>query len=99
MASVITQFSGKGIVKDDFLALYADTYFCASWNVCNLAPVEQWQGVSFWPQLPGLEVSGKSMLSFVGGELNFPKLGSFLVGFGEGVSIFFGKPTSKAVLP
>ena len=45
-------------------------------------------GSKFLGIIPGLEVSGKNLHSFVGGELSFLKLGSVLVGLSAGVSNF-----------
>ena len=44
--------------------------------------------IALWPRGTG---AGKCMHSFVGSELYFLKLGSDLVDFSEGVSIFFLK--------
>ena len=40
---------------------------------------------------------GKSIRSFVGGELNFLKLGSVLVGLSGGVSNFFLKASTAKI--
>ena len=60
-------------------------------NVCNLLHSRE---VSSWPQHLGLEVS---RCTFVEGELNFPKLDLFLVGFSGGmyVQFFFKANTTK----
>ena len=46
------------------------------------------RGVGFWAKLPRLEVSKKSIHSFVVGELSFLKLSPVLVGLSGGLSNF-----------